>query len=347
MKDNVLVVEDVPGYFEVEEAKLPVEIDRWRIKQYPGFLINFKGVRNLSSYLNSRFGRSSRYKLRREQKKLEKCFDISYRMYYGDITKEEYAFLFDELYKLLEIRSHEKGIKNNVNLLQRDFYEKIVYSMILEKKASLYVIYNGKMPIDICLNFHLNNVIFQYIRTYDIAYSKFNTGYTDLMKHIEWCIANDIKLISFSKGDFYWKRRWCNTVYDYEYHIFFRTNSLGARIKAGIFWGKRKLRQFLREKKVIEWYHAKREKFIRPESETSRFKISKIDLSTDLGKMVKIDYNEAGFRFLRRPVFDFLYEVELKENEIQTFQIENQPSTFLIEGREESVLVHCSDYVLS
>ncbi|MBM1106750.1 GNAT family N-acetyltransferase [Aurantibacter crassamenti] len=333
------MVEDVPGYFKIEEAELPKNVSQWRIKQYPGFLINFEGVNSLNEYLAVRFGRSSRYKLRREQKKLEQCFDITYKMYFGEISRSEYDFIFDEFYKLLAIRSLEKGIKNNVNISQRDHYQEIVYPMILNKKASFYIIYNGKMPIDICLNFHLNNVIFQYIRTYDIAYSKFNTGYTDLMKQIEWCIANEVKLISFSKGDFYWKRRWCNTVYDYDFHIFFKSTSIVAAIKASIFWCKRGARQFLREKKVIEWYHAKRDKYSKSESHNSQFEITKITSIADLEKLEKIDYNLDSLSALKRTIFEFLYDTEENEADIVTYQEIENNNNFIVAGKKNTILI--------
>ncbi|MGS0527559.1 GNAT family N-acetyltransferase [Zobellia nedashkovskayae] len=179
LPETAFVVKDVPEYFKVTTKELPKNIERQTLIQYPGFLINFKNVSSLSDYLNERFGKSSRYKLRREQKKLEQCFDIRYEMYFGTIDKNEYDFIMDEFYRLLELRSLEKGIKDNVNLTTQHFYRANVYQMILDKKASFYIIYNGKMPIDICLNFHMKDVIFQYIRTYDIDYSKFNTGYTE------------------------------------------------------------------------------------------------------------------------------------------------------------------------
>ena len=100
MNNKVVVVENVPGYFKTQYKRLPNGIKLQSIKFYSGFLINFERIKNLDDYLNSRFGRSSRYKLRRDQKKLEQCFDISYKMYFGTISKKEYDYVMDEFYEM-------------------------------------------------------------------------------------------------------------------------------------------------------------------------------------------------------------------------------------------------------
>ncbi len=338
LSQSTFVVEDVPSYFKVTTDKLPKNIGLHSIKQYPGFLINFENVPSLSDYLNERFGKSSRYKLRREQKKLEQCFDISYKMYFGTIDKSDYDFIMDEFYRLLELRSLEKGIKDNINLATQNFYRANAYQMILDKKASFYVIYNGKMPIDICLNFHMKNVIFQYIRTYDIDYSKFNTGYTDLMKQIEWCIANQIKFITFSKGDFYWKRRWCNTVYDYHYHIFFKKSSAFGRIKAKSYYFIKALKQYVREKGLIEKYHTYLAKYSKTKN-SSTVNYETIPYKTEIRTGEAINYKDEEFKSLRRTIYDFLYESDEKQSEINVYTISNKPKSYLVIGKKSKAVL--------
>ena len=342
LPETAFVVKDVPDYFKVTTKELPKNIERQTLIQYPGFLINFKNVSSLSDYLNERFGKSSRYKLRREQKKLEQCFDIRYEMYFGTIDKNEYDFIMDEFYRLLELRSLEKGIKDNVNLTTQHFYRANVYQMILDKKASFYIIYNGKMPIDICLNFHMKDVIFQYIRTYDIDYSKFNTGYTDLMKQIEWCIANQIKLITFSKGDFYWKRRWCNTVYDYHYHIFFKKSSISGRLKAKSYYLAKVMKQYVREKGLIEKYHefmVKSNRSKKVAEDLSGIQYKSIPYETEIRNIEAIDYKNEKFDFLKRTIYDFLYESDEKQSEIAVYSILDQPKSYLVIGKKSKAVL--------
>lgn len=338
---NVVIVEDIPTYLCVNRKEKPKKIKSFTIKQYPGFLINFKGVKSLPEYLKSRFGKTSRYKLRREQRKLEHCFDISYEMYYGEMDKQTYDFVFEEFYRLLEIRSEEKGIKGNANLKYKSEYYEIVHQMILDKKASFFVIYNGKMPIDICLNFHLDKTLFQYIRTYDIAYSKFNTGYTDLMKQIDWCITNKVESISFSKGDFYWKRRWCNTVYDYDYEVFYNYKSIKALIFVAKFTIMKKMRQLSREYGIIEKYHKYRDKKIKANTffEEANFEIINSEIDKYKDNIEQIDYKLDEFASLRRHIFNFLYAHDEKESGIKIFKFLNAENQYLVIGENTNAII--------
>ena len=342
--NKVLVIEDVPRYFKVAQSLLPREVGMKTLKQYPGFLINFDGINDLDQYLSSQFGRSSRYKLRRSIKKLESCFDIRYKMFHGQMSKEEYDFIFEEFYRLLAIRSAEKGIKNNRNLKTKAVYYELVYPMILDKKASFYVIYDRNIPIDICLNFHLDNVIFQFIRTYDIDYSKFNTGYIDLMKQIEWCIAKNIKFISFSKGDFYWKRRWCNTVYDYDYHVLYDKRSLKTVIKANLFCYKMRLWQILREKNIIKWYHNnirdKRLKILASLHKNPEFKIFDFDKKINPNEIERVEYGDQDYISLKRVINEFLFEYNENEKNVRLYKLIEIPSSYLLCGKKEQKSIH-------
>ena len=335
-KVDVLIVEDLPRYLKIGRTKNPKHIKSFLVKHYPGFLIDFNGVKDLSDYLNQRFGKSSRYKLRREQRKLEHCFNISYKMYFGEMSQEEYDFIFEEFYKLLALRSIEKGIENNVNFKYKSQYYERVHQMILDKDASFFVIYNGKKPIDVCLNFHVENTLFQYIRTYDIAYSKFNTGYTDLMKQIEWCIENKVKSISFSKGDFYWKRRWCNTVYDYDYEVFYNVRSIKAILTVN------KLRlikvsiQLLREMNVIKMYHYFKDKrrLANRSQTTSKIELLESNFYFDPSELTRIDLYTKQYDEYRRLVFEFLYQNNEREKDISAYAIKNETHFFLVKGKK-------------
>ncbi|WP_179343941.1 GNAT family N-acetyltransferase [Winogradskyella ursingii] len=332
---DFMVIEDLPRYLNIQRLEKPKNIKSLLLKQYPGFLMNFEGIEDLSDYLKQRFGKSSIYKLRREQRKLEYCFDISYKMYYGEMTKTEYDFIFEEFYKLLEIRSVEKGILKNAHLNYKAEYNEILHKMILEKKASFYVIYNGKKPIDICLNYYLADTVYQYLRTYDIAYSKFNTGYTDLMMQIDWCIKNNKACLVFSKGDFYWKRRWCNVIYDYDYEVFYNTCSLKALITMQKFTIIKRLKQFVRERGIISSYHRYKEQKRKAKLPlvTTKIEILESSFSFDDLSLTKIDYETKNFDKLRRIVFEFLYQYNEKQKDISLFKSNNELQSFYVIGK--------------
>lgn len=100
-KVDVLIIEDLRRYLKIGRTKKPKYIKSFLVKHYLEFLIDFNGVKDLSDYLNQRFGKSSRYKLRSEQRELEYCFNISYKMYFGEMSQEADDFIFEEFYKLL------------------------------------------------------------------------------------------------------------------------------------------------------------------------------------------------------------------------------------------------------
>ncbi len=338
---DILIVEDLPRYLKIERTKKPKHIKSCLIKHYPGFLMNFKDVKNLSDYLSQRFGKSSRYKLRREQRKLEHCFDISYKMFYGEMSKEEYDFIFEEFYNLLAVRSIEKGIENNINFEYKTAYYERVHQQIIDKKASFHVIYNGEKPIDVCLNFHVNNTLFQYIRTYDVAYSKFNTGYTDLMKQIQWCIENKVESISFSKGDFYWKRRWCNTVYDYDYEVFYNSLSLKAIVTVNKFRLIKSSIQLLRELNIIKMYHAYKDKrrLASKTESTTKIEILESNYNLETLELTPIDFYSEEYNELRRLIFEFLYQSNEQEKDVVAYAIKDRPSCLLIKGKKLNGIV--------
>jgi hypothetical protein len=338
---KVIVVKDIPRYFDVKTNVLPKNIKYFNIEQYSGFSINFQDIKNTDDYLKSRFGNSSRYKLRRSIKKLESCFDISYKMYYGDILKEEYDFIMDEFFRLLEIRSIEKGILDNRNLKKKDYYHKLVYNYILQKKASFFIIYNGKHPIDICLNFHLDSIVYQLIRTYDINYSKFNTGYIDLIKQIEWCISNNINFINFSYGDYYWKRRWCNMVYKYDYHIFFNSKSIKSIVTAVIYRSEIKIRHVLREKKIIDKYHEIKWKIynILNPKKGLNIEVKIIEFKKNMDIKSKIDIYSREFNFIIRPIYEFLYNFNENEKDLKVYNLMNSSNDYLIVGEQNKIIL--------
>ena len=64
-------------------------------------------------------------------------------MFYGAIEKVEYDHIFEHFKFLLTKRFDDKQItNNNLDPAEWEFYKEVVYPLILEKKASLYVIYN-------------------------------------------------------------------------------------------------------------------------------------------------------------------------------------------------------------
>lgn len=248
--NSVHLLTNVPDYIS-----LKLNLDERRLKckkisQYPGYLVNLNGVNDGSTYLEEQLSKRNRKNLFAKKRKLETNHPIRYIFYYGDISKNQYDFLFSEFYTMLKKRFIEKKMYNN-NLLNWKFYHELVYPLILKKKASLFVIYDGEKPITITLNFHLKNLVSSAIQTYDINYSKYNMGDISMLKHIEWCIANNIIIFDLGMGYTAYKVKWCNHIYRFNHHLFYHPANIISMSTAALIITKCRLRQFLRDKNVI------------------------------------------------------------------------------------------------
>ncbi len=254
-KKKAFLIYDVPSYFKPPSRSMN-GLGINRIKQYPGFLIEIDRFIDFEDYITSTFNKSSRYKLKKYLKRFEMCFDIKYHMYHGEITTEEYNFIFDHFKALLEKRFLDKGTtNNNLDSKEWNFYKEVAYPMILEKKASLFVIYNQDKPIGVTLSYFSDTILFDAITVFDIDYAKFNLGSITVMKLIEWCIGHQIKTMDFSKGYFDYKKRWATKTYDFEYHVYYDESSLLAKTIAHMVCSFYKLKQYLRDKKLNEKMH--------------------------------------------------------------------------------------------
>jgi len=344
---KVLLIYDIPDFLTIDTNYSNKQIGLYRIKQYPGFLIDLASYNDLDDYMKSTFSKSSRYKLNKYKKRLEVCFDIRYKMFHGEITKVEYDSLFDKFKHLLEKRFLDKQTRNNnLDADEWSFYEDVAYSMIIEKKASLFVIYNKDEPIGVTLNYFSEDILFDAITVFDIDYAKFHVGSVTIMKQIEWCLANKISVLDFSKGYFDYKERWGNKKYDFEYHIYydkksFFSNSLAYSLK--IFF---LLKQTLRDKHVNEKLHKltfllKNKKVV--SKQEAHYTFVEIEQELQMGKLSKINADSDEYKFLKKMIFDFLYLNLEKLSDLKTYSLIDNGSHYLLEGKSKKMFLQIDD----
>ncbi|WP_289039740.1 GNAT family N-acetyltransferase [uncultured Zobellia sp.] len=312
-KNKVFLIYDVPAYFN-NDISIPADskLKFQSSKQYPGFAINLEEYNNFNEYMLATFSKSSRYKLNKYKKRFEACFDITYKMYFGEITKDEYDAVFVSFKELLTKRFNDKQItNNNLNPEEWQFYYDVAYPLILENKASLFVIYDGNAPIGVTLNYHSDTVLFDAITVFDIDYAKFHLGSVTIMKLIEYCLTEKIKIFDFSKGYFDYKTRWSNKTYDFEYHIFYDSSSILAKTLARGLKSFFDLKQKLREKNVNERLHRLTYKLKSAKTEVSTtqtaFKFEAISEEPHSHDLTEIDLNAAENHILKSLAFEFLY----------------------------------------
>lgn len=333
--NKIYTVIDVPSYVKVTKNEFNDTLGFKSIKQYNGYYIDLNGYNEVEDYLRDRFSRSSRQLLRAGKQRLEICFNSSYKMYYGGIDKLLYDDLFKQFYKMLKHRANEKGIENR-NLKHWDLYTKEVYNMILNKQASLFVIYDGAKAINISLNMHLGDTVFLFITTYDIDYSKFRIGHTNWMLQLEWFIKNNIKIVDFNKGNIEYKKRWANNEYHFEYHFFYNKSNILSKLKVLRSLSILKLKQVLRNGDINTYYYNFLDKL---KDNKERFKklnyeLIQQELPNEKENLVMISNDEFDqYSFLRRIVYNYLYLSKLHIDEVILYKELNKENSFYITSK--------------
>jgi hypothetical protein len=339
-KNKVFLIYDVPTFFELDLNYNKKKLKQIKLKQYPGFLIDLESYTDFSHYFTSTFSKSSRYKLMKYKKRLESCFDISYHMYHGPMDREVYDHIFGCFKNLLEKRFLDKGISNNnLNPKEWNFYYEVAYPMILEKKASLFVIRNGDVPIGITLNYFSDNIVFDAITVFDIDYEKFHLGSVTIMKLIEWTLDQGLRYFDFSKGYFDYKKRWANKEYDFEYHLYYDSGSISSLLLSYLIILYFNLKNYLRKKKLNEAFH--KFTFFLQRSGKDRnhdhrvFTYEEIDRPNN-SQLTPIDYEDKQIGHLKNMVFDFLYLSGEAQKDVRVYEMTDTPSCYYISGKKNS-----------
>ncbi|MFI1743917.1 GNAT family N-acetyltransferase [Thalassobellus sediminis] len=332
-KGKVLLIYDVPRYFNLKEGHLPKGIKSIRIKQYPGFLISLENYKDLNDYLSKSFSKSSKQKFNRYKSRLELCFDIKEKMLIGNIEKSEYDFVFNHFKALLTKRFDDKQIvNNNLNPEEWNFYYEVVYPMLLENKAALYVIYNGNIPICVRLLYFSDTIIFDAITVFDIDYSKFHIGKVSIMKMLEWSFKHNYKIFDFSKGYYDYKESWSSLKYDFEYHVLFDHTSIISYTLGKTIALYFKFKQFLREKELNKKLHKLTYRLRKSNSNdtslTKEITYDNINLDSSNLKEIKLDDN---YPFLKKHAYDFLF---ITKEHFENLKIYKANTTYILEVNE-------------
>ncbi len=334
-KNKVFLLYDVPDYFEVDIAHNYDSLKTISIRQYPGYLVNTSQYHDISAYKKSKFGKSSLAKINKYKRKLESSFDITYTFYYGDISRETYDLVFRRFKKLLEKRFSDIHVHNN-NLDPNEwaFYYDVVYDMILQKKASIYVINDGDQPVAGSINYHFDHVAIGAILVYDIDYSKFYPGFTIIHQLLEWAIDNRLKFFDFSKGKFGYKTQWSDREYFFSYHILYDSSSLVSSFLSSIMTLYFRCKAILRKNNVgvlknrlLFFFKTKKK------NKAKNYKVTEFDEILPNQEFTKISYNVKALKYLKRIIYDFLYSHSEHIKDVEIFQYIRDKKVFIILGK--------------
>lgn len=329
-KSSIRVFEFFPNYLKkIINDDLRSEC----INQKTGFAIDLDTFNSFDDYMKDHKS-SFRKVINRSVKRLQSCFNINYKMFYGNIGKEDYNLLMNRLYEMIETRFKEREGRNTT-LNNWDHYLKTSFDSINTKKASLFVIYNDNEPIEISLNFHCNNIMYSAISSYDLDYGKFSLGNIEIFKQLEWCFENQITFFDMGYGDFDYKRRWSNFIYNFETHVIAAKNNPVASMYAYGLKLKIQIINYLISKKINDKLYnfidlLKRKKTI---SNLNDFEFTETTTDDTLNTS-PIDIKQRDFLHLKKPIFDFLYKNATHLDNITVFQSNEENNTYFIKEKQ-------------
>ncbi|MBR9846128.1 MAG: GNAT family N-acetyltransferase [Algicola sp.] len=342
-KGKTFLIYDVPEYFNVNEI-INDSSSTLRLKkvfQYQGFLMDISSYKNQDEYINAQFSSKNRREFRSNQRRLEECFNIEYSFLHGAINESEFTDVFDSFYNLLNKRFAGKQVSyHHLSSEKWNYYRELVFVMLQEKKASLLIIYRDKTPIGVTLNFHSEDILFETITVFDPDYYKFSVGKTSIIKLLEWCFKNNYKISDFSKGDFDYKHKWSNLIYDFNYHILYDSKSVTSIITASLVEAFYKTKLYLRRKKVNELY--RRVKFLMQGKSESSFEniptnFEKLDsFKADSSGYKSIDYNSEPHSFLQQYVYTFAFANPEPIQNINVYKNSEKTNEYVISGSEKA-----------
>ena len=339
--DNIYISTYIPSFVEITLNK---NFKKFSFNRFQGFLINLEDFNSIEDYMINQFGSKSRSKIRSYVKRLETCFNIDYKFYYGFIEKPTYELLFDKLELMIKRRFDQRGDKHQA-LQDWNYYKKSTYQEILNKNTSLFIIYDNNKPIDICINYHYENIIINSIRAYDIDYSKFKLGYVDIFKQLEWSFENKIKLFDLGPGILTYKKQWCNVVYDFRNYIIFKKTSFTKALFASSLFLFYKLKIFLDRNNILQ---DKGNKILDTSNnyakdntvEVFQLKTDEIPKNSELeNNYTEIDFEHEEFMNLRNIIYDYLYLNFEQKNKVKVYKLNDSYNSFIIMGKKPSKFI--------
>lgn len=331
---NIQEIKFIPSFLQLNP---PTNSNHHKITSFnrvENFYIDLVGFTSVESYLESQMGPKSRSQLRRRIHRLEVCFEIAYKFYYGKIDKQKYDELFDALEQFIERRFIQRGSlysqKDNLSTIRKNSYQ-----MILEKKASLFVIYSDGKIIDVCLNYHFQNVMQHFIRSYDIDYSKFWLGQIDIYKQLEICLQYNFTIFDFMWDELVYKKRWSNKTATYKHDFIYR-KTLINKLEVITLIQLYKIHDWLKTTKIYKSIKARLNRVEKLESKT--IKTEELRNKTPFNLYKKISIKDDNYLFLRKTVFDFQYLNFEKTEDINVYKINNE--SFIISGIKKQIKVY-------
>ncbi|WP_203258678.1 GNAT family N-acetyltransferase [Hyunsoonleella ulvae] len=323
----------VPEYFN-----LSLRDEKFLIKKIPqynwGYSILLNEFKSADDYILKQFKSKKRSIIKRYVNRLEECLNIDYKFYHGDINHVEYLFLMDNLHRMITNRFNQLN-ETHKNLSEWNYLKKSTFAKILSKDASLFVIFNNDEPIEISLNYHYDKILFSYVSSFDIDYTKFGLGHVEIYKQIEWCIENGYKLFEMGVGGTDYKRRWSNNIYQYYHYLVY---SEKQTFFMHCVYIKYLIKEFLKSKKINEFIprmlfliRRERKNYTNHKLDTGPISDVRTINKKKLASSNIINILSDDYKFLKKNILDFLYLTISKMEDVKVYEVNGRE--FLIIGK--------------
>lgn len=320
----------IPNYLKIKTSN---DLFCKKITQKEGFGVNLLDYTSIDEFIKSNCSKNFKKVFFRSLNRLESSFNISYKMFFGTISVEDYKLTMDALNLMIFNRFKQREGRNKEIEKWQEHYDQ-TYNLINNKRASLFVIYNDDKPIEVSLNYHIDSLMYSAISSFDLDYSKFSLGNIEIYKQLDWCLLNNITFFDMGYGYFDYKYRWSNVTYNFENYITSKKNRLLVKAYAHISKYKFKIMNYLIEKKLNELPYRILNRLKKPERELHLIEYELISLQETITNDARhiIDIHTDTYQYTRKPVYDYLYKSKEHIKNINVSKLTNKPNTYLIEG---------------
>lgn len=345
--DQAFICSDVPDYMKVTFDRKEKNKSEKSVATFEGSYINLAQYQDLDDFLKAKLSSKRVSRLKAYKRTLEHVFPISYEYYYGNIPDETYNFLMDALKEMITKRFEEKKLEH-MALIEWDKFRANGKKLIREKRGALIVVLHGNRPIHISFNYVWEQLVFGYVRGFDLDYSKFYLGYIDIILQLDWCFQHQFKIYDLLRENLEYKLRFADHTYLYRSHIVFPKSPMRKRIVPLLHWLSLSLKFDLYYPaigKLRSVYHSvpflpkrrpKTTKAVYYYDDVSDVERSKLEENL----LQSVDLDLEPTTYLKRAAYHFLYTTKDKLENLKVYRDLTNPLVFILKGSKAIKKVH-------
>jgi len=220
LDNDIHIVNCIPPFVLQDQKALKNGLKAFTKTYRLGYAMYLPEFTNANDFLRNQLGKKPFKNLRQDYQRLKRDHNVQVKIYFGEIDRKIYKELFIKLEEFI----HSRFTKNNRKhfaLTKWSFYKETVYQDIHDKKASFFVVYSDSEPIAISLSYHFRNVMFAAVTSFNNTYNHYSLGRQMFVEQINWCYQNGIELLDTGWGEFDYKMKFSNAVYQYHTQVIY------------------------------------------------------------------------------------------------------------------------------